>query len=172
MLKGRESLHSRSDVGEFKENAVNVDGGGLKLSPSELGLSFDDDGGGAGARTTHFPSVSHSATAFTFLPHCPRNFSIFASSIHPEGISNVRAVCIPSNIIDFERVGDVITEKEEEEEEADSDSEMRSSVAPTLQCAGYTGIAYASTNLYVSIDVLLNTRLLGGKLVKLVRICL
>lgn len=47
-----------------------------------------------------------------------------------------------------------------EEDEAAWD--MMSSVAPTLQCAGYTGIAYASTSLYVDSEGADSTRDDGG----------
>lgn len=44
-------------------------------------------------------------------------------------------------------------------EEAD---EIMSSVAPTLQCCGYTGTAYANTSLYIPGEVDDITRELGG----------
>ena len=49
--------------------------------------------------------------------------------------------------------------------------EMMSSVAPTLQCAGKTGIAYAKTSLYDEVDVGVNTIELGGYDVKDDSVC-
>jgi hypothetical protein len=100
----------------------------------------------AGASTTHFPSVCVSATRSTFRPHCSRILLSLFSSIQPCGTSIARVVRVVITVSGGSYASGV--------EDGDGDGsrlvagpEIISSVAPTLQCAGYTGMAYASTNL-------------------------
>ncbi len=77
-----------------------------------------------GARITHFPSVCVSATRATLRPHCSRTARILFSSTQPCGTSIVRVVRV------------LVTTIRES-----SEPEIKSSVAPTDQCEGYTGVA-------------------------------
>ena len=70
----------------------------------------------------------------------------FSSSIQPWGTSKARAERVLATVklagesdVVPERAPVAVTEPEDE---------MMSSVTPTLQCAGYTGIAYAKISLY------------------------
>ena len=117
-------------MGEFVEGGevkVHVNGdGGREGGEGELpSLEFplvdeedeNENGVAAGARTTHFPSVSHPPTRFIFVPHCSRNFAILASSIHPVGVSKARVVRVVRTAIGG--FGDEGVSKEVEKEEDD-----------------------------------------------------
>ncbi len=89
-----------------------------------------------GARTTHLPSVCVPATLPTLRPHCSRTTCNFASSIQPAGMSNARVLRVERSN-DGGRVGEV----KGEVGACKAAFERMTSVTPTLQCAGYTGLA-------------------------------
>ena len=107
-----------------------------------------------GARTSHLPSVCVSATRATLRPHCSRTARILCSSTHPGGMSIARVVRVFVTTM-----------------RSVSELEMMSSVAPTVQCEGYTGIAYARMSLYVVGEGVERTREVGGKEVKEDSVC-
>jgi hypothetical protein len=144
------------EVGEDVEDEVEIVDGDGDEEYREITLELVTP---PGASTTHLPSVWVSATRSSLRPHCSRMLRSFWSSIHPCGTSKARAVRVARTV---SGVSPVAGDDEGVEEGGASGPEIISSVAPTLQWAGYTGIAYASTNLYVDVDGVDSTSDDGG----------
>ena len=174
---GIDRRYSCRILGECMSDEAKPDSNGDKDRPDP-----GDDVGScavAGASTTHLPSVCVSATPNTFRPHCSLISLSLRSSIHPFGASNVLVVFVAITAIDGPTVDSHSASREASTSASTSlppdagvFADITSSVAPTLQCAGYTGMAYASTSLYVEGDGVDRTSELGGNDVNELSVCL
>lgn len=132
-----------SEVGEGEEDEEEDDegdeGDGGEYEDERVGEGV----GSPGAITSHLPSVCVSATFASLRFHCSRITRSLFSSIHPGGTLRARMVRVAVTVsestegvskccekLDSEGVGDVGDDAETE------CPEIKSSVAPTDQCAG------------------------------------